>query len=408
MLIPAAVALVSWSAISIVWAESSSAVVANTQRYLLNVLLLPIVFVAIRDRKQLVTIVAAFVFGATASAAYGLLQSTAPFGRLAGTIGDPNEQAAVLVAAIMLAVSLAAFRGRGSTKRLWTIGAVTLCSIGLVNTASRGGLVALAFALLAGIVFGGRWRPRVAGLAVVGLCGTLLYLTVLAPLSTQKHLNSTSSTGRTDLWRVGLKMFVANPITGVGAGNFPVSSVHYVQKAGPLSRADLIVNVPHVTHNQYLDVLDELGIPGLCAFVLVMLASLTAAVRAARRFEREGDRPLELLSRLLVLAILGLLAADVFLSGQYSKQLWLLLALPAPLLALPLRAQSEHGLRPAAGVVHDRPRRRRRRRRTVRHGLGDEHAARSSRAVGLLDTRRRRACDPGVRRRRNSARQPWT
>jgi hypothetical protein len=41
-----------------------------------------------------------------------------------------------------------------------------------------------------------------------------------------------------------------------------------------------------------------------------------------------------MMSRALLLAIFGFLVADVFLSGEYSKQLWLLLALPPPLLAL--------------------------------------------------------------------------
>jgi O-antigen ligase len=189
------------------------------------------------------------------------------------------------------------------------------------------------------VLFGGRWRPKAVLFIVLALVSAGFFFTVLAPLAARQHLNSTNSTGRTDLWKVGLSMFKANPVTGVGSGNFPNSAIHYVQQAGPLTRADLIVNVPHVTHNLYLDILDELGVPGLLAFALTAGASISAAVRAAKRFELAGDTQLELTSRVLALAILGVLAADFFLSGQFSKQLWLLLALPPPLLSL---ARSEH------------------------------------------------------------------
>jgi hypothetical protein len=43
------------------------------------------------------------------------------------------------------------------------------------------------------------------------------------------------------------------------------------------------------------------------------------------------------LGRALVIALVGMLAADFFASEQYSKQLWLLLALGPALLALAQR-----------------------------------------------------------------------
>ena len=43
---------------------------------------------------------------------------------------------------------------------------------------------------------------------------------------------------------------------------------------------------------------------------------------------------MELLARGLLLAMLGLLSADFFLSGQFCKQLWLLLGLGPAMLAI--------------------------------------------------------------------------
>jgi O-antigen ligase len=328
----AAVALVGWSTMSIAWADSTSAAASSTERYLLNALLLPIVFGAVRRREHFVVVAAAFVAGAAASAAYGFVQTVD--GRLAGTIGDPNEEAAVLVAALALTAGLFATLPKESPKRFWCLVAGLVCVLGLLNTVSRGGLVALVCMLIAGAIFGGRWRSRAIALLVAGVTALGIYYAILAPGSARSHAASSSTSGRSDLWKVGWRMFQANPILGVGSGNFNHATIHYVADSGALTRADLIIDAPKVAHNVYLEVLDDLGIPGLAAFLTVLVASIALSLRAAKRYELAGDTPFELMSRCVVLAIIGILAADFFLSGEYSKQLWLLLALPAPLLAL--------------------------------------------------------------------------
>ena len=334
-LVASMAALVGWSAISVAWAQSPSVAISSSERYLLNILLVPITFVAARRREQFVWVVTGFVIGAVCSAVFGLLQSSG--GRLAGTIGDPNEEAAVLVAGLMLAVGLAGGFPRGSARRVWlTIGAA-LIVIGLLTTVSRGGLIAAGCALLGGAVFGGRWRTRAVVALVASAAALGTYFVVLAPLSARQHLGSANSTGRTDLWKVAWNMFKAEPVKGFGSGNFQVASIRFVQDSGSLTRADLIVDDPHVAHNVYLELLADLGIFGLLAFLSTAVASLTIAVRAADRFRATGDVRFELLSRMLILAILGMLAAAFFISDQFSKQLWLLLALPPPLLAIALR-----------------------------------------------------------------------
>ena len=334
----AAIGLVGWSLVSVAWAESTGTAISSSYRFLLDILLLPIVSYALRKRVHFVWILAAFVFGAVVSASLGVFQSGGA--RLLGGIGDSDDEAAVLVAALALVVGLWGVLPRGSAARLWTLVGATITLLGLVDTGSRGGLVAFGCMLVAAVLFGGRWRGRALVLLIVAASGTGLYLTLLAPSSARQHINSTSSTGRTDLWKVGVRMWEANPLVGVGAGNFANSAIHYVQGAGPLTRADLIVDVPHVTHNTYLQMLDELGIPGLIAFMTLSLASISAAIGAARRYERAGDVQFELLSRALALAIIGLMSADFFISNEYERLLWLLLAIPIPLLAL---ARSETG-----------------------------------------------------------------
>jgi O-antigen ligase len=129
-------------------------------------------------------------------------------------------------------------------------------------------------------------------------------------------------------------------VGGVGAGNFQIAAVHHVQGVGALTSAYLIVDVPHVAHNVYLELLADLGIPGALAFIAVAVFSLLAAGRAARAFERQGDVQLEIASRCLVLSLVAFLVADLFLSGEFSKQLWLIFALCSAALALSRKGTS--------------------------------------------------------------------
>jgi O-antigen ligase len=326
------IAFLSWSVVSIVWAGDRSAATTSTQRFVLNALLLPIVFIAVRNRRQLLWVIGAFVIGGAASAAYGFLGTVS--GRLTGAIGDPNLEASVLVATIALAIGLSSTQERGSARRVWIAIGGAVAMVGFLGTLSRGGLVAASAVLVSALVLGGRWRAQ-AGLAVVmAVAVTGLYLGVVASNQAKQHVISEDSTGRSDLWKVGLKMFEAQPFTGVGSGNFQSQAYRYVESVPEITRADLIVAEPHVAHNTYLEAADDLGVPGLIFLVGILFASLRAGMQAANRYGRAGDLPFELLSRTVVLALIGTLAADVFIVGQYNKQLWLLLALPPVLLAL--------------------------------------------------------------------------
>ena len=130
-------------------------------------------------------------------------------------------------------------------------------------------------------------------------------------------------------------MVTANPVIGVGSGNYTIAEPHYLlTKPGLIEADQFIVDTPYVAHNIYLHVLAEMGVVGLLLFLGVIGLAIASAVRAVRIAERRGDRELEALGRALVVALAGILAADFFVSEQYSKQLWLLLALGPALLSI--------------------------------------------------------------------------
>lgn len=354
----ALLAFLAWASISLIWAESPGDGLASIVRYAPNAFLFLIVYAAVRERRHALWIAVAFAAGAAVTAAYGLLAppdqdtSSETLSRVAGTIGDPNEFAALLLTGFVFAVALSAAYGRVPLLRLAALGAATVCVLGILLSLSRGGLIALGFALLAGLLFGGRWRLAV--LAVACLLGTvaLTYLTFFTTYDERARIVSAErGSGRVDIWTVGWRMVEDQPVLGVGVGNFPTRSIDYVLQPGSLPRDEKIVDERKVAHNTYLGILAELGIVGLALFLAIIGASLYSALRAARSFQQQGDPAMELLARGLVVALIGVLAADFFISQEFSKQLWLLLALgPALLVAARRQRDGEDG---HTGLVSD-------------------------------------------------------
>ena len=231
--------------------------------------------------------------------------------------------------------------------RLLTTIAVPLCVFAVFLTLSRGGLVALGASLLAAVFMAGRRRGVVLSLALAAVVAAVVYFGAFASLEARDRiLEVEGGTGRTDIWTVGWRMVEDQPLRGVGAGNFPIASIHYLLEPGALLRDDFIVDNPKVAHNTYLNVLAELGVVGLALFMAVIAFSLWCAARALGVASRAGDRQLDVLARAMIVVLVGLLAADFFGSRQYSKQLWLLLSLCPALLAI---SRAELAARRAGG-----------------------------------------------------------
>ncbi len=346
---------ITWIALTAVWAEDPGASVQDLYRYALNALLFFIVYTAVRTRDEAVWLVAAFLLGAIISAAYGIASPSsgdpAAEGRLGGAGVNPNELAAVLVAALALATAFAAGWRRSPLVRVLAFVVIAFCVAGIVLSFSRGGFIALAVALVAALVLGGRWRAPMLGLAGVVIVLSLGYFALFADPTQRERITAVDGgAGRVDIWAVGWRMVEENPIGGIGAGNFVVSSRRFLLAPGVVRADQYIIDEPQVAHNMYLQVWAEAGIVGLALFLAILGFGVVSCLRAARGFREKGDERLELLSRSVAVALVALLAADFFGSFQFSKQLWLLLALGPVLLRL-----AEKGDEPA-GEAEEAPR----------------------------------------------------
>jgi O-antigen ligase len=336
-------AFLGWSLLSAGWAAEPAAAFGATGRYALDTILFLIVFTAIRARRDVVTVAVAFVAGAVAATLYGLahLNSVVYGYRLTGAGLDPNELAAALVAGVTLSGALFISARKSPGLRLAVATALAFCLAGIFLTVSRGGMVALAITLVAAIVLSGRWRlPTVAATVLIAATAFVYFGAIASPQARERigaltQGESRVPDGRITIWKVGWRMVEAQPIAGVGAGNFPTSAKDYLLQPGVLTRSDqILIAKPQPAHNTYLGILAELGVVGLALFLTVVGFSVAACLRAAHRFRIQGDRSSEALARGFAIALVGTLAADFFISQELSKQLWLLLGFGPALLSI--------------------------------------------------------------------------
>jgi hypothetical protein len=76
---------------------------------------------------------------------------------------------------------------------------------------------------------------------------------------------------------------------------------------------------------------------GIAPFGFLLAFALRCALKAARNFRRARDPVMDVISRAVLVAAVGLLASNLFVSEHFSKPLWLLLGLGPVLLAIARR-----------------------------------------------------------------------
>jgi O-antigen ligase/polysaccharide polymerase Wzy-like membrane protein len=232
--------------------------------------------------------VAASVVGGIAAVAFTLLKLAesagrhpAPveeFFRLVGTVrfdaehGDVNAAGSHYV--LLLFPALA-----GVLRRQWTAGAWALAAAGLsCGIVVAGSRVAVLSAALAAIVAAILWAGRIQHRPLaIGTVLTVIAASAAAILAFPKSLQDTSTAPailiRRELARVALVMTREHPVFGVGVGEFHRRSSAYIVEP----KVKELYPSGENAHNNFLQILAELGIIGLAAFLWLLTDSLRRA-----------------------------------------------------------------------------------------------------------------------------------
>jgi len=326
IILAAMIGFVAVGAASMSWAVNTEQVRTLTERLLTEVLVFLAIGVFLLRRQQLHAVACTVLAAGAISTLVGVVLGAETFGRAIGTFADPNEYASAMVASIGMG-----FGALGTSRTAWgrraCVAGMAVCTWGVLESQSRGGLIAIAIAA-AYIVLSsrGRERVRMMGISLVLLAGVvgMLMLTPSGQQSLERITNGDSS-GRSDLWRIARLQFEDNPVHGVGLGNFPAVAKRYI--TAETEHTELVVSVaPRTTHNSYLGIAAELGMLGLITFGIFAGGCVLLGMRGVRTARQLRDPGAVQLGRGIVAATIGVLASCAFLSNHYSEVLWALLA----------------------------------------------------------------------------------
>jgi O-antigen ligase len=135
-------------------------------------------------------------------------------------------------------------------------------------------------------------------------------------LSALKVARDPSISVRLDLWQVAWQFFLDNPIRGIGLGQFVATATgftHHIE--------------PKIAHNMFLEILTELGVPGLMIFVSIIGVALHNFRIAALKFQQSGEQLISTIAWGWLFSLIGFVIAGFFLSNQYYVVLWFYLAM---------------------------------------------------------------------------------
>jgi O-antigen ligase len=255
-----------------------------------------------------------------------------------GPSGSSGGQDENYVAAMMcVAIPFAYFSIFGETRRhvkLLLILSVVVFTGAVIVSFSRGGFVGLCAVAVYCLA---RSPKKLVGVSVVAVIVVAALL--FAGSGYWKEMGTITDTSedtadlRIEIWKIGLRMWAANPVIGVGPGNFRWQVGDY-QSAEQMEKYGRSLQGSIVAHSLPVELLAELGTSG----VMVVVALLWGTWQNLRRLQREIPRPrrskdagglwpLSCYADAVIGGIIGCFVAGVFLSLLYFSYLWLLIAL---------------------------------------------------------------------------------
>ena len=226
---------------------------------------------------------------------------------------NANNSAMILAAGFIALLGLRYGLDRPLVRHRWLVWpGSALILVSVVETGSRGGLVALGFGLLVFAAWSGRtlWhqmRNAVVGTVAIGAVIFASYNNPLVRRRFEQSFERGALAGRERIYPALWGMFKEKPLIGLG----PVNNKYELG-----IRLDERVRRRRDAHNLILEVLTSTGLTGVIPFALGAALSVAAAWRARRR--AHGVLPFALAPVVLTANMSGNWIA--------SKLLWLVLA----------------------------------------------------------------------------------
>ena len=246
-----------------------------------------------------------------------------------GSMFDPNDMAFYLISIFIFNLN---FISKDNSRSLRLLAGISflICSIVILQTGSRGGLISFV-AVIGCLVFTRQRTVKISMVKRIVLLAAVLVSTQLLHTDFERYktlsdlkndYNITDETGRLSIWKTGISLMLTHPVTGVGLGRFPEAVGLDREKRG-LDSARW-----QTAHNSLIQIGAEIGVIGLFLFCFL-------SYRAFKLFgliaEKSHIDSLAQISRMARIGFLGHLLSAMFLSQAYSVYWAFYIALSAVL-----------------------------------------------------------------------------
>jgi O-antigen ligase len=321
-----------WSIMSRLWTLNLDETQERTATYLPLLVLAVFLWQFCRTTRQIRQLAIAYACGMMYSVGDTVYRwmtraSQIYYQRFANEGFDPNDLALTLAIGIPFLYWLSLTAETRKAAWMWRA-AIGLAAFNIFLTASRGGAMALAAALVIVPLTLRLLEKRDRTLIAVGAIAAGMAVAYAVPAASWARLATLGKeakegtlNSRTLIWATGLQAFSASPVLGVGSGAFPESVRATMGRPREWTP---------VAHNTFLSILVETGLAGFAIFMALAAAMIWSAFR------------LPWLERRLWLVVLAVWTIGVSaLTWEHRKPTWLLFALlpthAAAIVAVPKR-----------------------------------------------------------------------
>ncbi len=270
---------------------------------------------------------------------------------IGGFIGDENDFCLLL----NMAIPFALFLGISEKRPIYKIaywGCVVVLLVANVSTLSRGGFVGLAAFFM--YCF---FRIKEKFIFIFSIVLMIFSAILFAPekywdeiASLQAGSEDSTAEDRMYIWGIGWDMYKANPVIGVGQGNFAFRFSEYELASSGTEGLHGRSRAGRAAHSVYFTLLPELGTVGFVLFV-TLIYMLFSNTKLARQMESRASPNESLkispnLIRNISWAVDGsavaFLVTGVFISTLYYPCIWVLLGIATVLKKITINTYETH------------------------------------------------------------------
>lgn len=234
---------------------------------------------------------------------------------MAGEMFDPNDLGFFLLSFIPYNFLFLSKENR-NYKKIISLFNVVIGTMVILMTGSRSSFIALAVVVMILLLTKTRTIKASYKIIVVILCVTAISYKIsdiefsrfATILNIKEDYNITHEWGRLEIWKRGLHLIIAHPITGVGVGCFDMALGQDREERGKIPKWQ-------TAHNSLVQVGSETGVVGLILFALMSIKAYGIFKRVKRKAQSEE---LVKIGEMARAGFVGHFIIAMFLSQAYS------------------------------------------------------------------------------------------